>query len=78
MQGANLTVKDRSGNLIASAIVGATLLMFLAVVTFVLPRRPLSLKRGVLRFDAGSAPRLSRGQSRESKTRSCSTSAWKV
>jgi peptidoglycan hydrolase-like protein with peptidoglycan-binding domain len=45
----NLLFKDRKGNVIASAIAGGAILLFLAVVIFVMPE-PTDFQRGVLRF----------------------------
>ena len=45
----NFLFKDRKGNVIASAIAGGAILLFLAVVIFVMPE-PTGFQRGVLRF----------------------------
>ena len=45
----NLLFKDRKGNVIASAITGGAILLFLAVIVFVMPE-PTGFQRGVLRF----------------------------
>ena len=45
----NLLFKDRKGNVIAAAIAGGAILLFLAVIVFVIPE-PTDFQRGVLRF----------------------------
>lgn len=45
----HLLFKERKGNVIASAIAGGAILLFLAVVIFVMPE-PTDFQRGVLRF----------------------------
>ncbi|MFC5477774.1 peptidoglycan-binding protein [Massilia suwonensis] len=45
----NILFKDRKGNLVASAIAGGAIMLFLAVIIFVMPE-PTTFQRGVLRF----------------------------
>jgi len=45
----NLLFRDRKGDVIASAIAGGAILLFLAVIVFVMPE-PTDFQRGILRF----------------------------
>lgn len=45
----NILFKDRKGNVAASAIAGGAILVFLAIVVFIMPE-PTAFQRGVLRF----------------------------
>jgi hypothetical protein len=49
MKKSTLLFRQRKGNVIASAIAGGVILLFLAVVVFVMPE-PTDFQRGVLRF----------------------------
>jgi hypothetical protein len=45
----NILFKDRKGNLVVSVIAGSAIMLFLAVIVFLMPE-PTAFQRGVLRF----------------------------